>query len=333
MNTPAACPWCSAPRDPGPTCPRCGAIYAKAEAIKAHGRAAADVDETPLVMETVENAGFVPADEHDDEWRAVSDPAFELKSCIAAIPAMLLIAMLFHASGLGASLQRIFLTMPVHELGHAVTAWFCGFTAIPTLWKTLIPESRGFIAPLALFAGLGFMIFHAHAKEQTALMIAGIGLVLLQLIGTFGIKHDTTQVLIAFGGDGAGMIIATLLMAIFFFGKRTRLYKGSVRWGLVAIGAASFVDIFATWVSARKDDQNVPYGTTGGMASDAMVLVDNHSWTMQQLIGRYFWLGVCCLITLALVYAWGVWRAHVEVESREALQKKRDWEKRRQTAA
>lgn len=330
MNTPAVCPWCSAPRDPGPTCPRCGAIYAKAEAIKSHGRAVAAVDETPLVMETVEEAGFVPADEDGDEWRAVSDPAFEFKCCIAAIPVMLLIAMLFHASGLGASLQRIFLTMPVHELGHAVTAWFCGFTAIPTLWKTLIPESRGFIAPLAMFAGLGFMIAHARAREQSALMYAGIGLVLLQLIGTFGIKHETTQVLIAFGGDGAGMIIATVLMASFFFGKRTQLYKGSVRWGLVAIGAASFVDIFATWVSARKDDQNVPYGTTGGMASDAMVLVDNHGWSMQLLIGRYFWLGVCCLIVLALVYAWGVWRAHAEVESREALQKKRDWEKRRQ---
>ena len=163
-------------------------------------------------------------------------------------------------------------------------------------------------------------------------MYAGIALVLLQLIGTFGIKHETTQVLIAFGGDGAGMIIATLLMGSFFFGKRTQLYKGSVRWGLVAIGAASFVDIFATWVSARKDDQNVPYGTTGDMASDAMLLVDNHGWSMQALIGRYFWLGVCCLIALALVYAWGVWRAHAEVESREALQKKREWERRRQEA-
>ena len=327
-----SCPWCSAPRDPGPTCPRCGAIYAKAEAIKAHGRAASAANEMPADVETVDAAGFVPADEHDDEWRAVSDPAYELKCCIAAIPVMLLIAMLFHASGLGASLQRIFLTMPVHELGHAVTAWFCGFSAIPTLWKTLIPEERGFVVPLALFAGLAFMIVRAHATSQAALMYAGIALVLLQLIGTFGIKHETTQVLIAFGGDGAGMIIATLLMGSFFFGKRTQLYKGSVRWGLVAIGAASFVDIFATWVSARKDDQNVPYGTTGDMASDAMLLVDNHGWSMSLLISRYFWLGVCCLLALALVYAWGVWRAHAEVESREALQKKREWERRRQEA-
>ena len=36
----ATCPWCNAPRDAGPTCPGCGANYAKAEAIKAHGRAA-----------------------------------------------------------------------------------------------------------------------------------------------------------------------------------------------------------------------------------------------------------------------------------------------------
>ena len=42
----------------------------------------------------------------------------------------------------------------------------------------------------------------------------------------------------------------------------------------------------APWASARKDDQNVPYGTTGDMASDAMLLVDNHGWSMQALIGR-----------------------------------------------
>lgn len=49
---------------------------------------------------------------------------------------------------------------------------------------------------------------------------------------------------------------------------------GSLRWGFVVIGAAAFVDIYATWWNARKDDSAIPYGTTGGMATDAMTLVD-----------------------------------------------------------
>ena len=103
-----------------------------------------------------------------------------------------------------------------------------------------------------------------------------------------------------------GMILATLLMASFFFGKHTQLYKGSLRWGFVVIGAASFIDIYATWWKARKDESAIPYGTTGGMATDAMTLVDVYGWSLQTLVSRYVVLGVYCLIALALVYAWGV---------------------------
>ena len=135
---------------------------------------------------------------------------------------------------------------------------------------------------------------------------------------------------ISFGGDGAGMILATLLMGSFFFGKRTQLYKGSLRWGFLVIGAAAFVDIYATWWKSRKDEGAIPYGTTGGMATDAMTLVDAYGWTLQTLVNRYVVLGVCCLIALALVYAWGVWRAKSEIETRRLAQKAAEWAQRRQ---
>ena len=106
---------------------------------------------------------------------------------------MLCIAIVFHASGLGASLQRIFLTMPVHELGHAVTAWFCGYTAIPTLWKTLVPETRGIIAPLALAGALGYMMYRAHQTNRQSFVYASGALLLLQAIATPGITPHTVS--------------------------------------------------------------------------------------------------------------------------------------------
>src|SRR5262249_42506916 len=66
------------------------------------------------------------------EAQAVEDPVLEFKFCVAALPSMLLLALLFHF--LTPGLQRIVLGMPIHELGHAVAAWFTGFWAIPTLW-------------------------------------------------------------------------------------------------------------------------------------------------------------------------------------------------------
>lgn len=275
----ASCPWCSAPRVAEASCPRCGANYAKAALIKTQGR-------------------------------AVEDPALELKLCVAAIPAALALGLAFHLVMPG--VQRIFLGMPIHELGHAVSAWFCGFWAIPTLWKTIIPDERGFIAPILLAGALGAMMFRAYRAEKLYLVAIGGVLLVLQGIGTFGIREFTAEMVFTFGGDGMGMVLATALMATFFFGKRSQLYKGSLRWGFLMIGAAAFVDMFATWWAARGDIGAIPYGEIEGVGlSDPAKLVEEHGWTVSVMVRRYVLVGVSCLAGLALVYAWGVrhaWR-------------------------
>jgi len=286
-------------------CPRCGADYAKAEQIRSQGRAvvAAVSQKTPTIE---------PAEEPvlDVMEGRVEDPRLELWFCIAAIPAALACGVLFHWATPG--LQRTFFGMPVHETGHAVTAWFCGFTAIPTpLWRTItFSESRDFFAPLALAGALGFLVYKAYRKEDRALLGLAVGLLALQAIGTLFLKQRTANALITFGGDGGAMVLGTALMACFFFGKTTQLYRGSLRWGFVIIGAAAYVDAFSVWLAARKDYGAVPFGEQEASGlSDATRLVDWYSWDTDAMIRRYVALGVCCLVALAAVYAWGVWRA------------------------
>lgn len=326
----ATCPWCNAVRDTGPSsplsCPSCGAIYAKAEAIKAHGRAVVAPVATASPAAPAVPGGPDPApialqfdvDDPADEWQLVDDAGLEWKFCVGAIPVALVLAMIFHASGLMASLQRIFLSMPVHELGHATAAWLCGFTAIPTVWKTLVPETRGFIAPLVLLAAFGYMGWRGWVAENRVVMGVACALVLLQLAFTFGISLKTARMIVVFSGDGGGLILATLLMGSFFFGKRTQLYKGSLRWGFVVIGAVAFVDIYATWVKARSDLDAIPLGSQDGMDADPLVLVQEFGWTLNGMVNRYFALGLVCLLALACVYAWGVRRAAQERDSRAA---------------
>lgn len=309
----ATCPWCNAPRETAAICPRCGAIYAKAEAIKLHG--CAKVVGTLHEAMDEKSVPAEPSVEHSFQGMPlVEDPVLEWKLCMGAIPVALCFALAFHV--FMPSLQRIFLGMPVHELGHAVTAWFCGHTAVPTLWKTISSETRGFIAPVALLGALGYMMYRAYLAEKYALMVLGGALMLLQVSGTVGIKARTAEMLIVFGGDGVGMVLATALMATFFFGKETQLYKGSLRWGFLVIGAAAFTDMFATWWAARSDSGMVPFGEQeGGILSDAVKLTDDFGWSTDAMINRYVTLGVCCLIVLALVYAWGVWQARRAAEA------------------
>ena len=241
----------------------------------------------------------------------VEDRELEWWFCVAALPAALVLGVLFHLVFPG--LQRIFLGMPVHELGHAVTAWFCGHWAIPTLWKTPMGEARGVVMPIVLLAALGWVARRAWRAQLPLLAALAGALVLVQGYCTLVVKQTPALALITWGGDGTGMILAAALMASFFFGRGTQLYRGSLRWGFLAIGAGAFADMFGTWWAARKDFGRVPFGEMEGVGlSDPTKLVDWYGWSADGMIRRYVATGVTCLLVLALVYAWGVHRAWKE---------------------
>ncbi len=243
------------------------------------------------------------------EARAVDDPALEWKLCVAAIPVALALALVFHL--LTPGLQRIFFGMPVHELGHAVSAWLCGYFAIPTLWKTLtFSDARGWLTPLALAGAIAWGISRAYMAEKSAYIVLLVALLAVQAVGTLGIREEKAEMLIVFGGDGMGMVLAAALMASFFFGKRTELYKGWLRWGFVVIGAMAFVDMFATWWVAQTNADVIPFGENEGSGlSDPMKLVEDYGWPTRAIVRRYVLVGVASLLALAAVYGWGVMRA------------------------
>ena len=304
------CPWCEAPRAQGPKCPQCGAIYAKAEALRSGGRAPVSRVLTDPTSPTPPPAGApaprTPGVSFDPDVATVT----EWKLRAAAVPAALGIALLFHASALGHFLQRTFFSMAVHEVGHAVTAWWCGFAAFPALWVTLVAEQRGVGTPLVLVVLLAALVARGVVTRRARLVAAGVALGALQLVGTCVLSRESARALITFGGDGGAMVLGTALMATFFAGSSTRIYRGRLRWGFLVIGAAAFVDTFATWWAARADDDAIPFGEIEGVGlSDPSTLSEVYGWSTALLVHRYVTLGCACLAVLCGLWVWGVWQA------------------------
>jgi hypothetical protein len=232
------------------------------------------------------------------------DPAFEWKLRLIAVPAAFVIALVFHAWSTGHWLQRTFLTMIPHELGHAITGWFCGFATVPGLWKTLIPEGRSDAVMVVL--GLGNIALIARGWMTQRNWLAAIGIVLgtLQLLGTGMTSTGTAHIAITFGGDAGAMILGTLLVLCFFVPVGSRLRRGGLRWGLLAIGSAAFVDTAATWWSARSDQDVIPFGEIEGVGlSDPSKLVNVHGWSVSQLVDRYMLVVWICLAVIAVATA------------------------------
>ena len=240
----------------------------------------------------------------DDE----DNPQHEWKIRAIAIPAAILLALAFNAWPTGHFLQRTFLSMIVHELGHALTAWFCGYAAIPTVWKTMVPETPSLFVTLILVGGLGVGAWRAWVSDKMLWVGACVVGLALVFLGTQQSPDDAFEA-ITFGGDAGAMMIGTALMLTMFAPATSRLRTNQLRWGFLVIGAAAYVDTFATWWRARTDEDVIPFGEMEGVGlSDPSKLQDTFNWTTRQLVDRYVTVGTICFLVLVGVWAYSTWR-------------------------
>lgn len=310
----ASCPRCGAPRAPSPECPKCGVYYSKAEARAVQAPLAPE-EPPSLLPPTAEP--LAPAPSEALTWQGdAEDARMELKIRLFALPVALLLTWVLHSTGMGNRLLTIFMSMWIHELGHAVTAWLTGFPSFPGPWVTSTWEVRSPLFSLVLAAGFCALVFRGWRTQHRPTLIAGIVLLCLQGVGTLIVPSGMARSFITFGGDGGCLVLGTALMTTLYAGKNSSLHQGWTRWGLLVIGAASFTDAFRTWWGARSDFGSIPFGRIEGVGlSDPTKLVDWFGWSVDTIISRYVNLGWACLAVLGIVYAVGVLRARAALRA------------------
>jgi hypothetical protein len=296
---PAACPRCGAPRVAAPDCPHCGVVYARAERRRAEVEPPTD---SPLAVETAAQprppAGRSAAAEFA-RGHTLAEARSELQLARYAVPAALFTALVLAQTDMGGFLLRTFFGMWLHELGHAVAAWLCGYPAFPGPWFTSVGEERSFLFALALAAGLAYGAWRAWTDERRVWMGVAIAVLVVQLALTVVLSPAKAHVLITFCGDAGSMVFGAALMAAFFVPPGHKLHRDWLRWGFLVIGAASFADTFPGWWTARHDPGVIVFGEIEGRAdTDPTVLVDS-GWTVVQMVSRYVAVGVLSLIGLA----------------------------------
>lgn len=272
------CPRCPFEQaEPFEECPRCGVVVARVHAAP-----------SPALQ-----ADIARAAEADRAERA------ELTARMVAVPAALAAAWLLVRAMPGAVRM---LAMWVHESGHAVAAWLCGYLAWPGPWFTPVGTERSLLLTVTLVALLGYGGWRAWEAQRRAWLGASAAVVLLVLGGTFGLHEGRAQQVIIFSGDGGSFVLGTLLMLTVFSREESAVRREHLRWALLAIGALAFMDAYATWSGGIEA---VPFGANEHGLSDPSVLAEEFGWSVLTLMRRYLALAHACLGVLAIAVVLG----------------------------
>lgn len=296
------CPKCQFDHESQTTeCLKCGVVFSRYhEPTRALATAAAsEAVALPIVQPERLEPIEAPA--------ARNDPSRELKYRVLALPLALLLGRLLARSGnpLGG-----FLAMPLHESGHAITAWFTGRWAVPMLWVTMHGEERSWLIVVLLSAAIISGGFLAWKMERWFWVCVAGALLVVQ----FTFLNLPSGPLIIFGGDGGAFVLGTILMATFYAPRESKLYNAwGLRWGLLVIGALGFMYVYHLWSGPYE---NIPFGEIEGVnLSDPSLLTDLYGWSVIQLVDRYLRLAMFCFSVLGALYVWGLVSAYLEVRS------------------
>lgn len=232
----------------------------------------------------------------------------ELTYRIVALPAALISARILF--GIAPAFVRI-IAMFVHESGHAVTAWLCGYWAVPGFWFTPVSDERAVWVTLFFLVVFGFGVYWSWGAQRRGILAICATAVLLEVVGTL-LPARQAQALFTFGGDGGSLVLGSLLMTTVYAQAESTLCENSLRWGFLGIGALAFMDAFSSWTGKEED---IPFGIQEGSLSDPSALVETYGWTIQLMIQRYVRLAGLCLIALFVVYLIGIVRTRSELRA------------------
>lgn len=289
------CPKCGYSRETkAPACERCGLIFEKFKvSVNPHRQAP---------------NRYLPYD------------SFKLN--LLALPITFFLAFLISKIWVLYALAANFITIPVHELGHAIAAWSSSRPAIPlgafipaAAFTTILSKSPifGLIYVFLFLYGL----FQSYKNRRVFPLVVLSAALIAFLKLSFFSSEDTETHAFVIGGIWGEIWISTVLILSFFHPFLIKYRYDFFRFFTLFGGCNVFWHAWELWSKSAK---NVFYLPMGSYIDGS----DSQSGDLQKLIHQYHWESVhlakttlsfvhICLAIIIAQYLWAVFRSRREV--------------------
>ncbi|MFZ5497157.1 MAG: hypothetical protein ACOZE5_17695 [Verrucomicrobiota bacterium] len=246
----------------------------------------------------------VPRDPADDEFILFRFDDWKVNTFVP--PLLLGLTWLVTISPLGFFLKGFHVWM--HEFGHAVPAWLCGFraTPLPFGWTPVEPVYSPFVY-WGLLLLLGILFVAGVVERKVWPMLAALALAGLQYYMTWKMpEHRQEFWWSAFGGVGGEFCLSTLCMMAFWVQLPEKFRWGACRYGFFFIGATAFLNIWLRWGDVYRGIEEIPFGSmiTGedDEGGDMNKLMDGYGWKKFTIRRAYWLLGWWCWAALGAMW-------------------------------
>lgn len=205
-----------------------------------------------------------------------------------------------------------FISMWVHECGHATIAWFSGYRAMVTFAGTIISFDRSLFVYFGILILIGLTFYSAWKEDKKTTMIICIVFAIIQFVLTWQTSYSTYRMLLYFAGIGGEFYLSTLLIIAFYWRLPEKFYWEFWRFFALIIGATTFWGNFTKWHRISKGKADIPWGTfwggRGDSGGDLNILNNEVGWSANQIINTYNILGFMCFLVIIVTYLYYLWK-------------------------
>jgi Zn-finger nucleic acid-binding protein len=215
------------------------------------------------------------------------------------------------------------LSMPFHELGHALASWLGSRFALPLPFFTVWSNSQSLLFGLALAALLGGFGLRSWREGRRFGLVLALALLALQLWLSCFMPARQSLMLQILGGALGEIALGALVLVAFHFPLPDRLRWDFWRWPALLPGGVCFGHALLLWIGAARDARRIPWGAAIGDESDGDMnrLVRDFGWSAAGLARFYLTAACLALLLIGAAYAMALGRSRAQGMARSAMQK------------